>query len=42
MLKIGVSSLTMVGMLFTIVNSQFTDAMCGDAIIKANGLTGRV
>ncbi len=34
--------MTVVGMLFNIANSQFTDAMCGDAIIKANGLTGRV
>ncbi len=42
MLKIGVFSLTMVGMLLNLSNCQFTDAMCGDAIIKANGLTGRV
>ena len=33
MLNIGVKALTMVGMLFTVVNSQFTDAICGKAII---------
>jgi|LauGreDrversion4_2_1035121.scaffolds.fasta_scaffold1270776_2 hypothetical protein len=42
MLNIGVKALTMVGMLFTVVNSQFTDAICGKAIIQANGVTGRV
>ncbi len=42
MVKIGGFILTVVGMLFSIASSQFTDAMCGAAIIKADGLTGRI